>query len=135
MATPIVYGSSQARYWIWATAVTWVTAEATQLSFNLLCWAGDWTHASAVTWATAVRFLTHGTLAGTPFTTTTLFFIGMFLILIHPESTLHDKIFSIFYSSECSSLEKLELTIQLLINNKFAKYIFPIFLRIFVKET
>ena len=35
-------------------------------SFNLMCWARDWTHTSASTWAAAVGFLTHCATGGTP---------------------------------------------------------------------
>ena len=56
----MAYGSSQAREWIQATAVTNVG------SFNPLCWARDQTHVSEATQAAAVSFLTHRATVGTP---------------------------------------------------------------------
>ena len=66
MAASTAYGSSQARDWIRATAVTYITAVAVPDSPNPLHRARDQTWNSAATWATAVRFLTHCTIAGTP---------------------------------------------------------------------
>ena len=64
MAALIAHGSSQARDWIRATAVTYTTSCAG--SFNPLGQAGDWTGISPVTWTAAVGFLTHCAAAGTP---------------------------------------------------------------------
>ena len=58
MATPMAYGSSQARDWIQDTAATYTAAVATLDPFPPLCLARDLTLTSAVTQATAVRFLT-----------------------------------------------------------------------------
>ena len=63
MATLLASGSSQARDWIQAAAVTYASAAQ---SFNPLHWARDWTCTSTVTQAAAVKFLTHCTTVGTP---------------------------------------------------------------------
>ena len=66
MVAPTAYGSSWARDWFQARAVTYTAAAATLDPFNLLCQAGDWTHTSAITSSAVVRFLTPCTMAGIP---------------------------------------------------------------------
>ena len=60
MATPMAYGNSWARDWIWTTAATYTR------SFNPLLRTGDRTDTSAVNWAAAVGFLTHCATVGNP---------------------------------------------------------------------
>ena len=64
MATPIAYGSSWARDWIWVQVHLYHICR-NAISFNPLAQAGDQTWASMKTWGLAVRFLTHCATAGT----------------------------------------------------------------------
>ena len=63
MATPVAYGSSQARTesGIQATAADQCRGCGNTRSFNPLWEDGDQIHTSAATWAAAVKFLTHCT--------------------------------------------------------------------------
>ena len=84
MATPATYGSSWARDWIWAPAVTYDLCLncANARSFNPLCQAGDQTHASSVTWTIAVGF-THCTTAGTPLVIDKCFWVYTVKCVLH----------------------------------------------------
>ena len=60
MAAPKAYGSSWAKDWIWAAAVTYTRP------FNPLYQARNYTHSSETTQASEVGLLTHCATVGTP---------------------------------------------------------------------
>ena len=66
MAIPMEYGSSKARGWIQAIAVTFAEVVVTLDPFNPLHQDGAQTHTSTATQATALGFLTHCPTVGTP---------------------------------------------------------------------
>ena len=67
MAVPTAYGSSCARDWIQATAVTYIAVVAMPDPLTHCTGPGiEWTHASPAMRATAVGFLTYWATAGTP---------------------------------------------------------------------
>ena len=85
MAAPMAYGSSWAKDWIQARAVTYIAAVVMLGPFILLHQAGDQTWAATASQANAVQFLTHCATAGTPeyymFIISKIFEIIFFFIL------------------------------------------------------
>ena len=60
------YGSSWARDWLLAAAMTYDAAGATPDPLTHCSWAGNWTHISTVAHDAAVEFLIHCATVGTP---------------------------------------------------------------------
>ena len=103
MATPMAYGNSQARNWIWTAAATYT---AMQNPFNPLLWASI-----AATWSTTVRFLNHCAIAGTPYYS--IFFDNNILILWPKKTNIMGNFNDLFYSNRNTTLWKHQTVIPI----------------------